>query len=143
MPRNIDALTTANLAESANRSAPSSSDQTVMEVTPTGWRRTGRRKEIKEEAKLAALFSEDAAAAADFRSRWMSYKEASSISLSRPYAPATNSSPKSSLCRAASCRQWTRVQPSSMLYFSRLVLFNGVTDPACGSTQLKQRVLRP
>jgi hypothetical protein len=30
-----------------------------------------------------------------------------------------------------------------MLYFSCLMLFNGVTDPTCGSTQLEKRAVRP
>jgi hypothetical protein len=30
-----------------------------------------------------------------------------------------------------------------MLYFSCLMLFNGVTDPTRGSTQLEQRAVRP
>jgi hypothetical protein len=56
-------LTTADLAASANRPPASSSDRPVMEVNTAGVVQTRR-----EETRLAALFTEDAAA--DFRSRW-------------------------------------------------------------------------
>jgi hypothetical protein len=60
-------LTTADLAESANRPATSSNGRRpVMEVNTAGVAQT--RQTSKGETKLAALFTEDTASA--FRSRW-------------------------------------------------------------------------
>src|SRR5260221_8318320 len=41
-----------------------------------------------------------------------------------------------------SCGEGTRVQASSMLYLSRLMLFNCVTYPTGSPTQLKQSAVR-
>src|ERR1017187_4445376 len=57
-------LTTADLAASANKPPSSSSGRSVMEINTDGVAQIRK----KEEAKLAPLFTEDAAA--DFRSRW-------------------------------------------------------------------------
>jgi hypothetical protein len=56
-------LTTADLAASANKPPSSSSGRSVLEVNTDGVAQIR-----KEEAKLAPLFTEDAAA--DFHSRW-------------------------------------------------------------------------
>jgi hypothetical protein len=95
MLRNIDALTTADLAASANTCTAIVERPDCDGGNADGVAQNRKEETNKEEAKLAALFSEDAAA--DFASGGMSYQEASSMTLSRPYASATNSSPKSSL----------------------------------------------